>query len=139
MKLEILSFTWNLFESKNVINVTAMTKTWEITVLKDHTPIITSLKPSVVEVKYEKDWVEKTENFAIWWWVLEFAKNKMKILVDMLMTVDSIDTEAAEKAKAEAEKLMEKYKNSKDKIDMEKFIEAEDMLLKNIAQLKLKK
>jgi F0F1-type ATP synthase epsilon subunit len=57
----------------------------------------------------------------------------------MLVTVDSVDTEAAEKAKIEAEKLMEKYKNSKNKIDMEKFIEAEDMLLKSIAQLKLKR
>ena len=139
MKLEILSFTWNLFESKKVISLTAMTKVWEITVLKGHTAIITSLKPSVIEVKYVENNEEKTENFAIWWWVLEFAKNKMKILVDMLITTDSVDTEAAEKAKLEAEKLMEKYKNSKDKIDMEKFIEAEDMLLKNIAQLKLKR
>jgi F0F1-type ATP synthase epsilon subunit len=63
----------------------------------------------------------------------------MKILVDMLITVDSVDTKTAEKAKLEAEKLMEKYKNAKDRVDMEKFIEAEDMLLKNIAQLKLKK
>ena len=39
----------------------------------------------------------------------------MKILVDMLITTDSVDTEAAEKAKLEAEKLMEKYKNSKEK------------------------
>jgi len=139
MKLEILSFTWNLFESKKVISLTAMTKVWEITVLKGHTAIITSLKPSVIEVKYVENNEEKTENFAVWWWVLEFAKNKMKILVDMLITTDSVDTEAAEKAKLEAEKLMEKYKNSKDKIDMEKFIEAEDMLLKNIAQLKLKR
>jgi hypothetical protein len=32
---------------------------------------------------------------------------------------------------------MEKYKDSKDKVDMERFIQAEDMLLKSIAQLKL--
>jgi hypothetical protein len=32
---------------------------------------------------------------------------------------------------------MDKYKQSKDRVDMEKFIEAEDMLLKSIAQLKL--
>lgn len=139
MKLEILSFTWNLFESKKVISVTAMTKVWEITVLKDHMAIITSLKPSVVEVKYEEDWVEKIEDFAIWWWVLEFAKNKMKILVDMLVSVHDVDMEKAEKARVEAEKLMEKYKDSKDKIDMEKFIAAEDMLLKSFAQMKLKK
>jgi hypothetical protein len=32
---------------------------------------------------------------------------------------------------------MSKYKNAKDKVDMERYIEAEDMLLKSIAQLKL--
>jgi len=32
---------------------------------------------------------------------------------------------------------MEKYRDSNDKMDMEKYIEAEDMLLKSIAQLKL--
>lgn len=32
---------------------------------------------------------------------------------------------------------MEEYKNSKDKVDMEKYVEAQDMLLKSIAQLKL--
>jgi hypothetical protein len=33
--------------------------------------------------------------------------------------------------------MMEKVKQSKDKVDMEKFIEAEDALLKSIAWLKL--
>jgi hypothetical protein len=43
----------------------------------------------------------------------------------------------AQKAKQQALDLMEKYKESKDKIDMEKFIEAQDQLLKSVAQLKL--
>jgi F0F1-type ATP synthase epsilon subunit len=55
----------------------------------------------------------------------------------MLVTVDNLDVENAQKAKEEAMKLMEKYKNAKDKIDMDRFIEAEDMLLKSLAQLKL--
>lgn len=32
---------------------------------------------------------------------------------------------------------MERYKNSSDRIDMEKFVQAEDQLLKSLAQLKL--
>ena len=55
----------------------------------------------------------------------------------MLVDIDDVDINKAERARQEALKLMEKYRNSKDKIDMEKFIEAEDMLLKSIAQLKL--
>ena len=139
MKLEILSFNWNLFQSNEVISLTAMTKIWEVTILKDHTSIITSLKPSVIEVKYLQNNAEKKEDFAIWWWILEVSDNKIKILIDMLVSVHDVDTEKAELAIKEAEKLMEKYKDAKDRIDMEKFIEAEDMLLKNIAQLKLKK
>ncbi|MDR3150908.1 MAG: hypothetical protein LBU14_04940 [Candidatus Peribacteria bacterium] len=45
--------------------------------------------------------------------------------------------ESAEKARQKAIELMEKYKDAKDKVDMEKYIEAEDLLLKSIAQLKL--
>jgi len=139
MKLEILSFEWNLFKSDEVISVTAITSVWEITILEDHVSLLTVLKPSVLEVKYLKNWEEKLEDFAVWWWSLEVSKNKIKVLVDMLIEMDSADFEKAEKAKNEAEKLMLKYKDSKDKIDMEKFIEAEDMLLKNIAHLKLRR
>jgi len=55
----------------------------------------------------------------------------------MLVSVSDVDIDLAEKAKISALETMEKYKNSKDKVDMEKFIEAQDMLLKSIAQLKL--
>ncbi|MDF1682314.1 MAG: hypothetical protein P1U46_00645 [Patescibacteria group bacterium] len=58
-------------------------------------------------------------------------------MADMLIDIDDLDTTAAERAREKAVELMEKYRNSKEKIDMEKFIEAEDMLLKSIAQLKL--
>jgi len=137
MKLEILSFAWNLFKSESVVSVTTMTKIWEITVLKDHSPLISSLKPSTVSIVYLEDEKEKEKDFAIWGWVLEVSDNWVKILVDMLVWVEDIDLEKAEKAREEAIALMEKYKDSKDKVDMEKFIEAEDMLLKYIAKLKL--
>lgn len=137
MKLEILSFTWNLFDSNSVKSIYAITKAWAITVLKDHAALITSLRPWVIEVQYTKGDEVKTEDFAIWGWVLEVSNNKVKILVDMLITVKDANPEKAEKAKLEAEKLMEKYKNSKDKIWMEEFIKAEDIMLKSIAELKL--
>jgi F0F1-type ATP synthase epsilon subunit len=58
-------------------------------------------------------------------------------MADMLVDIDDLDLDKAERARQEALKLMEKYRDAKDKVDMEKFIEAEDMLLKSIAQLKL--
>jgi F0F1-type ATP synthase epsilon subunit len=58
-------------------------------------------------------------------------------MADMLVDASKIDVESAERARQKAIELMEKFKNAKDKIDMEKYIEAEDLLLKSIAQLKL--
>jgi F0F1-type ATP synthase epsilon subunit len=58
-------------------------------------------------------------------------------MADMLVDIEDLDKDRAERARQEALDLMEKYKNAKDRVDMEKFIEAEDMLLKSIAQLKL--
>jgi F0F1-type ATP synthase epsilon subunit len=58
-------------------------------------------------------------------------------MADMLIDVKAVDRDAAEKAKEKALELMQKYKDAKDRVDMEKYIEAEDMLLKSIAQLKL--
>lgn len=138
MKLEILSFNWKLFKSHSVVFITAVTKMWEITVLDNHIPIITTLKPSVLRVVYiDENNMKKEEDFAIWGWILEVSNSSAKILIDMLVSVNDVNIDLALKAKEEAIFIMEKYKNSKDRVDMEKFIEAEDMLLKSIAQLKL--
>lgn len=137
MKLEILSFTWNLFKSDDVVSVTAMTKVWEVTILNNHTPLVTVLKPSTISVVYNDAWERKEKDFAIGWGVLEVSNSQVKFLIDMLVSIDELDVDKAEKARLDALAMIEKYKNSRDKIDMEKFIEAEDMLLKSIAQLKL--
>ncbi len=139
MKLEILSFEWDVFKSDDVVSVNVMTKNGEVTILENHMPIITSINPGVLFIQYkEKDTgkILQTE-FAVWRGVLEVGHNSSKILIDMLVSSENLDAEKAEKARQEAITLMEKYKNSKDKVDMEKFIEAEDMLFKSIAQLKL--
>ncbi len=68
---------------------------------------------------------------------MEVSNSNVKLLIDMLVSVDNLDIDKAEEAKKEAMELMGKYKDSKDKVDMEKFIAAEDMLLKSLVQLKL--
>lgn len=138
MKLEILSFNWKLFKSESVVSVNALTAMWEITLLENHSALITALKPSVLKIIYlDENNMKQEEDFAIWGWVLEIAWNNMKILIDMLVNVNEVNLDLAQKAKDEAIALMEKHKDSKDKVDMEKFIEAQDQLLKSIAQLKL--
>lgn len=138
MKLKILSFSGEIFSSTKVISTTIMTTSWEITILDNHNPLLTSVKPSTMYIIYKDEtWLEKRDDFAIWSWVVEVSHNSVKILADMLVDIEDLDTERAERARQEAIILMEKYRDSKNKIDMEKYIEAEDMLLKSIAQLKL--
>lgn len=138
MKLEILSFNWKLFKSHSVVSITAMTKMWEITVLDNHASLITSLKPSVLRVVHmDENNMKQEEDFAIGWGILEVAHSSVKILIDMLVTVADVNLDLAEKARLSAIETMERYKDSKDRVDMERFVEAQDMLLKSIAQLKL--
>jgi len=138
MKLEILSFTWKLFKSDTVESVTAMTKVGEVTLLDNHTPLVTVLNPSIISIIYIDDtWLKTQKDFAIWGWVLEVSDSYVKVLIDMLVSIDDVDIDHAEKARKNALDQMEKYKWAKDKVDMDKFIAAEDMLLKSVAQLKL--
>lgn len=138
MKLKILSFNGESFSSEKVISVTLMTGLWEITVLDNHMPIISSIKPSTMYVVLkDENGMERRDDFAIGSWVLEVVNSDVKIMSDMLIDVKEVDASKAENARKEALALMERYKDSKDRVDMEKFIDAEDMLLKSIAQLKL--
>ena len=138
MELKILSFEWESFLKKKVISVTLLTGVWEITVLEDHEPLMTYVEPSTLYVDYkDENWVKFREDFAVWRWVVEINWKQIKILTDMLVDIKNLDVDKVKRAKLDAEELMEKYKNSSDKMDMAKFIEAEDALLKSIAQLKL--
>lgn len=138
MELKILSFGGETYASERVESITMMSLAWEITILNNHTPLLTSIKPSTMYIVYkDENNISKREDFAIWSWIVEVSNNKVKIMADMLVDIENLDKDEAERAREEAIKLMEKFKDSKDRVDMEKFIEAEDILLKSIAQLKL--
>jgi len=138
MKLEILSFTWNLFKCDTVVSITSSTKSWQITILDNHTPLVSVLVPWIIKVVYINEvWLKNEKDFAIWWWILEVSNSQVKLLISMLVTVDVLDIQEAEHAKHKALELMERYKWSKDSMEMDKYLEAEDMLLKSLAQLKL--
>ena len=138
MKLTILSFNGESFNSEDVVSVTMMTWVGEITILDKHAPLITSLKPSTMYIVVkDENGIKRRDDFAIGSWVVEVRNSDVKIMADMLVDIEDVDIEKAEHARARALELMAKYKDSKDRMDMEKFIEAEDMLLKSIAQLKL--
>jgi len=138
MKFKILSFDGKKIERENVISVTLKTKAGEITVLDNHVPLLTSVKPSTMYYIYtDENNIRQRDDIAIWNWVVEVSSWNLKIMVDMLVDIDNLDIDHVERAKIEAEKIMTEMKNNKDKMDMEKFIEAEDSLLKSIAAMKL--
>lgn len=141
MKVSIHSFNWESYSWDNIISITMMTMMWEITILNKHAPLLSAFKPSTMFLLYkDKNWVEHRNDFALWAWFVEVDNSNVKILTDMLIDVadqKDMDKDTIELAKADALALMEKYKNAKDRVDMEKFIEAEDLLMKSIAQLKL--
>jgi len=138
MKLNIISFDWKKIQKDKVISVTLMTKAWEITILDKHTPLITSVKPSTMYYVYlDENNMKIRDDLAIWNWVVEVSNSQVKLMIDMLVDIEDLDVDELHRAKLEAEKLMAEMKDNKDKIDMEKFIEAEDQLLKSIAWLKL--
>ncbi|RAL57760.1 ATP synthase F1 subunit epsilon [Candidatus Gracilibacteria bacterium GN02-872] len=138
MKLQIFSFSGKSFASDSVVSATLMTTTGEITILDNHSPLLTSMKPSNMTVIYMDNGEKKEENFAIGRGIVEVSENNVKVMADMLIDMEEIDVEEAENARKRALELMEKYSNSQH-IDMEKYIEAEDMLLRSVAQLKLHK
>jgi len=138
MKLKVLSFSGENFANEQVTSITVMTKSGEVTILGNHAPMIASIEPCVLYIKYmDENNIEQREDFAIGSWVVEVNNSSVKVMADMLIDVEEVDLDQAELAKARALELMDKYKHAKDRVDMEKFIEAEDMLLKSIAQLKL--
>jgi ATP synthase F1 epsilon subunit len=138
MKLTILSFDGKKIENNNVVSITLMTKLGEITVLDKHEPLIASIKPSTMYYVYiDENNIKQRDDVAIWNWVVEISNSRVKVMIDMLIDIEDLDVTHLERAKIDAQKKMEALKHSKDKIDMEKFIEAEDALLKSIAWLKL--
>lgn len=138
MKLKILSFGGQSFSHDKVVSITLMTRMWEITVLDNHSPLITAIKPGTLYVIYkDANNMDIRDDFAVGSGVVEVSNSEVKVMSDMLVDIEDLDINSAERAKQEALELMEKYKNAKDRVDMEKFIEAEDQLLRSIAQLKL--
>jgi F0F1-type ATP synthase epsilon subunit len=66
MKFKILSFDGKKIERENVISVTLQTKAGEITVLDNHVPLLTSVKPSTMYYIYiDENNIKQRDDIAI--------------------------------------------------------------------------
>ena len=66
MKIKVLSFSGENFANENVTSLTVMTKSGEVTILGSHAPMIASIEPCVLYIKYmDENNIEQREDFAI--------------------------------------------------------------------------
>lgn len=89
---------------EDVTQVTVPTKDGEITVLPEHIPLLSILKPGIIEVKKidgKKDVIAVSGGF------IDVLKNKIVILADTAELAEEIDLGKAEEARKRAEKIKE--------------------------------
>lgn len=113
--------------------VSIPTESGEITILPDHIPLITTLRPGLAEAK-------TTENGDISMSVsggfLEFHDNKLTILADTAERAEEIDMERAEKARQHAEKLKSEKRKS---LDEGQYAAVVSQIEKQMARIKVAK
>ncbi|MCR4284112.1 MAG: ATP synthase F1 subunit epsilon [Parcubacteria group bacterium] len=85
-----------------VLQATIPTKDGEITVLPNHIPLISILKPGVIELKTQE---RGREIIAVSGGFIEVLKDKIVILADTAEKAEEIDLEKTEEARKRAEKI----------------------------------
>lgn len=129
LTLEIVSQDKKLLEEV-VDSVTLETTTGEITILPNHTPLLSKLKEGIL--KYTKD--GKEDFVAIFGGFIDVSsEGKVNILADSATRADTIDIANVEKAKEEAEKSLKEQSSELE------FALAETALRKAALELKVAK
>ncbi len=126
MQLQIITPAETVFDAQ-VDSVTLPTADGEITVLPHHVPIITTIIPGPMIVRIGSE--EKI--FAVSRGVIEVNGTTVKVLSDIADRADDLEEAAVEKARAEAEALMEGKRE-----DAVSFAEATAIFERELARLK---
>jgi F-type H+-transporting ATPase subunit epsilon len=104
MHLQLVALDGVKFE-EDAYSITLPTLAGEITVYKDHMPLLTALKPGMITIRHEKqDPDYKHEQYATFGGVADINHTQVRVLVDEATHGDEINFAEAEKAKAEAER-----------------------------------
>ena len=105
IKFEIVTLE-RVVLKQEILQVTAPTQQGEITVLPDHIPLISILKPGVLEIKT----VGETEIMSVSGGFIEVLKDKVVVLADAAERADELDEEKIAEARKAAEEAKEKAK-----------------------------
>lgn len=128
IKFKIVTPEHTVFEDE-IDQVTLPTAEGEITVLPEHIPLISVLRPGEMVIK--KGDVEI--DMAVSGGMLEVRKNEITVLADTAERAEEIDLSRAEEARKRAEQL----KEEKIRMDETEYATAAAMLEKNLARIKV--
>ena len=128
IKFEIVTPEKVVFK-KEILQITVPTREGEITVLPKHIPLVSILKPGVIELKGID---KKMEIISVSGGFIEVLRNKVVILADTAERAEEIDFDRAEEAKKRAE---EEIKNIKH-FDQERFTNISAQIAKELARTK---
>lgn len=115
--------------SDDVDQVTLPTETGEITILPNHVPLLSKVKPGEMIIKKNN----KSSFFAITGGFLEMKDNKITILADYAVRAEDIEVAKAKEAQERAERAM------KEKVSGRDFAKIEAQLTRALLELQVAK
>lgn len=110
------------------VSASIPTSNGEITILKEHVPLVTTLGPGMLTVRTVDG---QEQYFALSRGVVQVEKKTIKILSDIADRVDALDEQAILDARKRAEELLATRRQ-----DLEGFAEASALLDRELARLK---
>lgn len=130
MRLNIVTPEKKIFEDE-VDQVSLPTLDGEITILENHLPLMTQIKPGELTIKTRG----KIEYFVTGGGFVEITGKRVSVLTDLAMVSDEISLEQAEAAKKRAEEALKNKTN----LSNEEFATAAASLEKALASLRVKR
>lgn len=92
---------------EEIISATVPTQSGEVTILPDHIPLVSILRPGVIEIRLAKG---ETALMAVSGGFLEVLKNKIVVLADTAEKAEEISEERIKEARARAEEARQNAK-----------------------------
>lgn len=141
MKITLTSASGNVFSHDSFEKITLMTENGQITVLPNHEPLLSVVRPGVLSLMYRENDTEKTAQYVSGGGVLTITPDDVTIVIDALDNAEQLsDADEIEKKKQEAARLIEEYKSENPtKLDPQRAMELEYEFLRYAAMQELVK
>jgi ATP synthase F1 epsilon subunit len=110
-KIEIISPEKVIFSEKNIQETVLPSYEGEIGILKDHIPIISFLRPGIVEILKSS---ENVNSFFVQDGIVEFYNNNLTILSSKIINLKNLNKEKIDLLIMETEKILNDEKLNDD-------------------------